>query len=201
MEDTKEKILIESLKLFSKKGYEAVSVQDIADKLGITKGALYKHYKNKQDIFDSIVNRMVTDDAKRAKEYDVPVESFDNAKESYGQTTLDEIKEFSIAQFMYWVEDEFASNFRKMLVLEQYKDEEMSNLYQNYLGSGPLCYTEDLFREILGENKNYKELALKFYGPMYMLMNIYDSVQNKAEVISRINKHICSFLDELKGEN
>lgn len=201
MEDTKEKILIESLKLFSKKGYEAVSVQDIADKLGITKGALYKHYKNKQDIFDSIVNRMVTDDAKRAKEYDVPVESFDNAKESYGQTTLDEIKEFSIAQFMYWVEDEFASNFRKMLALEQYKDEEMSNLYQNYLGSGPLGYVEDLFREILGENKNYKELALEFYGPMYMLMNIYDSAQNKAEVISRINKHICSFLDELKGEN
>jgi len=35
MENTKEKILIESLKLFSKKGYEAVSVQDIADKLGI----------------------------------------------------------------------------------------------------------------------------------------------------------------------
>ena len=55
MANTKEKILLISLNLFAKFGYEAVSMKDIADKLGITKGALYKHYKNKQDIFNSIV--------------------------------------------------------------------------------------------------------------------------------------------------
>ena len=57
MTDTKEQILMTSLKLFAKDGYEAVSVSDIAGKLGITKGALYKHYKNKRDIFDSIIER------------------------------------------------------------------------------------------------------------------------------------------------
>ena len=46
--DTKEKILLASLELFSKDGYEAVSVSMIADALGITKGALYKHYTGKQ---------------------------------------------------------------------------------------------------------------------------------------------------------
>ena len=43
MTDTKEKILETALKLFAKDGYEAVSVSDIEDELGITKGALYKH--------------------------------------------------------------------------------------------------------------------------------------------------------------
>ena len=55
MIDTKEKILMTSLHLFARDGYEAVSVSMIAKELGITKGALYKHYKNKRDIFDSIV--------------------------------------------------------------------------------------------------------------------------------------------------
>ena len=46
MSDTKEKILITALHLFAKNGYEAVSVSMIAGKLGITKGALYRHFKN-----------------------------------------------------------------------------------------------------------------------------------------------------------
>ena len=56
--DTKEKILHAALDLFARDGYEAVSVSMIAGELGITKGALYKHYENKRDIFDSIVRRM-----------------------------------------------------------------------------------------------------------------------------------------------
>ena len=58
MKNTKEKILETALELFAAKGYEAVSVSDIAGKLGMTKGALYKHYTNKQDILDSIILRM-----------------------------------------------------------------------------------------------------------------------------------------------
>ena len=44
--NTKEKILVTALRLFAVYGYEAVSVSRIAGELGITKGALYKHYKN-----------------------------------------------------------------------------------------------------------------------------------------------------------
>ena len=49
MKDTKERILESALKLFATDGYEAVSVSMIAGELGITKGALYRHYKNKRD--------------------------------------------------------------------------------------------------------------------------------------------------------
>ena len=48
MGDTKEAILTTALQLFAGNGYEAVSVSEIAGALGMTKGALYKHYKNKE---------------------------------------------------------------------------------------------------------------------------------------------------------
>ena len=58
MSGTKERILLAALELFARDGYEAVSVSDIAGALGMTKAALYKHYRNKRDIFDSILRRM-----------------------------------------------------------------------------------------------------------------------------------------------
>ncbi len=53
---TREKILKEALILFSERGFHAVSVRDIAKAVGIKESSLYNHFKNKQDIFDSIVD-------------------------------------------------------------------------------------------------------------------------------------------------
>ena len=59
--DTKERILETALELFAQSGYLGTSMSDIAKQLGITKGALYKHYKSKQEILDCIVERMNQD--------------------------------------------------------------------------------------------------------------------------------------------
>ena len=56
---TKEDILIVALHLFARDGYEAVSISQIAGELGMTKGALYRHYESKRDIFEHIVKRIV----------------------------------------------------------------------------------------------------------------------------------------------
>lgn len=53
--DTKKKILEEALKLFSEKGYSDVYVNDIAKAVGIKAPSLYKHYKNKEEIFQAIL--------------------------------------------------------------------------------------------------------------------------------------------------
>ena len=58
MRNRKEEIMIVALHLFARDGYEAVSVSQIAGKLDMTKGALYRHNKRKRDIFDCIVQRM-----------------------------------------------------------------------------------------------------------------------------------------------
>ena len=52
MVGTKEDIITAALHLFAKNGYEAVSVSQITGALGMTKGALYRHYQNKRDIFN-----------------------------------------------------------------------------------------------------------------------------------------------------
>lgn len=56
-EETVEKILRVSLKLFQEKGYEATTVQDIVDALGMSKGAIYHHFKSKADIMDLLSER------------------------------------------------------------------------------------------------------------------------------------------------
>lgn len=52
MRNRKEEILTVALHLFARDGYEAVSVSQIAGELDMTKGALYRHYKSKRDIFE-----------------------------------------------------------------------------------------------------------------------------------------------------
>ena len=50
--------------------------------------------------------------------------------------------------FRIWTENDFASSFRKMLTLEQFRNEEMQALYQQYLVSGPAGYVKDLFKSM-----------------------------------------------------
>ena len=99
MSDTKETILQTALRLFARDGYEAVSVSRIAAELGITKGALYKHYRNKRAVFDSIVERMYQIDAQRAGEYEVPKETYEAGPEDYRRVSIESIKKYTISQF------------------------------------------------------------------------------------------------------
>ena len=84
--DTKEKILQAALALFARDGYEAVSVSMIAEELDMTKGALYKHYANKRDIFDSIVRRMEENDYENAKNFHMPEDLFEKMPDRYRST-------------------------------------------------------------------------------------------------------------------
>ena len=87
--NTKERILEEALKLFSQSGYMGTSMNDIAAELGVTKAALYKHYKSKQEILESIVERMNQMDAERAKKYEMPEGNMAEVIAGYKDTALD----------------------------------------------------------------------------------------------------------------
>lgn len=49
--DTRERIVDVALELFIAQGYDKTSLRDIADRLGVTKAALYYHFERKEDIF------------------------------------------------------------------------------------------------------------------------------------------------------
>ncbi|WP_329565147.1 TetR/AcrR family transcriptional regulator [Kitasatospora sp. NBC_01266] len=56
---TRARIISVALELFSEHGYEKTSLREIADRLGVTKAALYYHFKTKDDIVHGIVESMV----------------------------------------------------------------------------------------------------------------------------------------------
>jgi TetR/AcrR family transcriptional regulator, transcriptional repressor for nem operon len=58
-ERTKEKILKQSGRLFNTKGYKATSLSDITNATGLTKGAIYKHFENKDKLEEEAFNSMV----------------------------------------------------------------------------------------------------------------------------------------------
>ena len=187
---TKEKILLTSLKLFAQDGYEAVSISKISGELGMAKSALYKHYKNKRDIFDSIINRMDELDYERAREYNMPEGNMDEIIKGYRKISIDKIRIYTEVQFKHWTEEEFPSLFRRMLTLEQYRNQEMADLYQKYLVSGPIDYMTYLFAGITGKKEEAKQLAIEFYGPIFLMYSLYDNKREEDDLAEMLKKHV-----------
>src|SRR5215467_4057728 len=53
--DTRARIQQIAVELFTEHGYEGTSLREIAERLGVTKAALYYHFKSKEDIIESLV--------------------------------------------------------------------------------------------------------------------------------------------------
>ena len=196
MGNRKEEILIVALHLFARDGYEAVSVSQIAGELDMTKGALYRHYKSKRDIFDSIVKRMEQQDSEQARENEVPEESIEKTPEEYQNVSFDDFVEYSKSMFEYWTEDDFASSFRKMLTIEQFRSEGMQKLYQQYLVSGPAGYVKDLFKNM--KIKDPEENAVKFYANMFFYYSMYDGAADKAKAKGQFEQMLDKIVKEMK---
>ncbi|WP_327092889.1 TetR/AcrR family transcriptional regulator [Nonomuraea sp. NBC_01738] len=60
-EDTRTRIQEIALRLFTEQGYEATSLREIAEELGVTKAALYYHFKTKDDIVGSLVEQRMNE--------------------------------------------------------------------------------------------------------------------------------------------
>jgi len=59
--DTRQRIQSVALELFAEQGYEKTSLREIAERLEVTKAALYYHFKSKEDIVRSFTEDYVTD--------------------------------------------------------------------------------------------------------------------------------------------
>ena len=197
--DTKERILETALELFAQSGYLGTSMNDIAKKLGITKAALYKHYTSKQEILDRIVERMNKMDYERAEEYKMPETEPNSMAEDYLSVPIERIRAYSAAQFYHWTKELFPANFRKMLTLEQYRDPELAQLYQSYLSTGPLEYMAAIFRKLTESDEEAMQLALEFYGPMYLLYSVYDGAEEKEAIAPLLNAHIDQFIAKIES--
>lgn len=195
MGNTKEEILLVSLHLFAQDGYEAVSVSQIVGELGITKGALYRHYQSKRDIFDHILACMEQRDGEQAESHDMPQERKEDTPETYQELSFVDFMAYSQSMFAYWTEDDFASSFRKMLTLEQFRNAEMQELYQQYLVSGPVAYVKDLFESMKFDSA--LEKAVQFYATMFFFYSMYDGAEDKEQVKLEFETSLRKIAEEL----
>lgn len=204
-ENTKDKIMYTALDLFAREGFEAASMSDIASAVGITKAALYKHYAGKREILDRIIAHAFELDAERAAEYDMPEGEPDASADEYLAADPGHIREYTIAQFRHWTEDSFSTKLRRMLTLEQFRDDALEKLYQDCLASGPVGYMAAIFRHSAGSDEEAEDMALRFYSPMFLLYSMWDGAADDTErehVTRMLERHIDRFVIDnviLKG--
>ena len=198
MRKTRDLIIQTALKLFSQKGFEAVSVRDIAAELELTAPALYVHFKSKQDILEAILRKMEERDAELSGHDGVPQETFADNPESYDNVSMDDLMVFTLDMFRYWTEDDFAVQFRHLLTIEQFRDKRFADLFQQYLGSGVVQYLEDIFRK--NTHGDPHEQSVAFWSLFRFLLEQYDVMTTKKAkrlIVSHLEKYLQFFAEQL----
>ena len=201
---TKEKILNEALILFSEKGYSDVFVGDIATAVGIKAPSLYKHFKGKQEIFDSCVEKFFERMTQIRNELFLP--DTPQSDVSYETADTEKITEFAIGLFMFYWKDDIASRFRRMLMIERYRNPELNRIYEDFFVNGAVEYEEKVFAELISAGVIKKEdphiITLRFYSPIYYLLQKYDMYPDKEEEAKgEIISSIREFCQTYKGKD
>lgn len=189
--NTKEKILRTALRLFSLRGYDAVSVRDISRELGITQAALYKHFKSKQDIFDTIYE-------KAAALYDKNSVFMKNNTEPPKDFSAERLIEQTKAQMKFSLHDPAISQYRRMLTIEQYRSDKMRAIQTQRSYTDILEYHKKLFRRLMDSGVlregDEEVMALQYFSPVSMLLFLCDREPwREGEAMELLEKHIRHF--------
>lgn len=196
--ETKKKILDEALKLFSEKGYGDVFVGDIAKAVGIKAPSLYKHFKNKEEIFNAILSELKESYEKQAAA--IGVDGSNPFKDAgiYAEISEEALIDMGKNLFLYFLHDKHMRLFRKLLTIEQYHNSELAILYSDQYFNAPLAYQGEMFKIFIEKGKfkqaDFEIMALHFYAPIYALLTLCDrQPEREAEALKMIEDHIKQF--------
>lgn len=173
--NTKQKILEVSLKLFAEKGYSNVFVSEIAREVGIKAPSLYKHYKNKQEIFDNCIRVFY----ERMQRTTGAFSFLDISSEDITpDITVEAFLEITKKIFLFHLTDEVASSLRKMLSIERYGNTELNIIYEELFLDEPIRFETELFSKLMAAGVlkpcDPKVLAYRYYSPIFLLLTKYD---------------------------
>lgn len=195
---TKEKILQVALDMFSVRGYEAVSIRDIAGAVGIKESSIYNHFKNKQAIFDALVES----NQKRGEAIFGPLHLTDTP----GPELLDMdflhtpelLSGLTADLFLRYITEEDLRKFRQMLVIEQFRSPEARQVYLNIFVEQPIGFQAALFGKLMEQGLFHvgdpAAAAAQFYAPIFLLFSRYDGGEvDVDEVRERIRAHVVQF--------
>ena len=200
--NTKEKIFDVALDLFSKKGYDSVSLREIAEEVGIKKSSIYSHYSSKEailmDIFYYLTNLFEYDELLNNKELDLTAdnETLVENPEMFYHMGSEAIK----AMFS----QERNLKIWKLIFIQMNHNETIRLFFQNEILVKPLIFWKGFFtilkdREIIRQDCNPELLAKEYYSfPIYLLLEMsakYDDIpQSQLEDFFKEAEEHANFL-------
>ena len=202
--NTKEKIFDVALDLFSKKGYDSVSLREIAEEVGIKKSSIYSHYSSKEailmDIFEYFTDLFKYDELLNSREYILSEENnllLENPEMFYHQGSEAIKQMFS---------NERNLKIWKLIFIQMHYNEDIRLFYQNEILIKPLLFWNGFFtilkeKGIIRPDCNPKLLAKEYYSfPIYLLLEMcakYDDIPKESldDFFKQAEEHAKFLLD------
>ena len=189
--DTKQRLIDAAMDLFSTKGYDGTSVDEIAEYIGIKGPTIYKYFKGKEALLEALMNQA-------DEEYDKGV--IVASKEAESITTSDEFKTFALQSLMVPLENPTIQKMRKLFTIEQYRSETFAQKATIHQLNNVRDMYAKIFKRLMNAGimlqGNPSIVALEFTAPNTVMIQLYDREPNKkAEVLSIFEEHVNSFID------
>ena len=197
-EDTRQKILDKALELFATRGYDAVSVGEIANAVGIKAPSLYNHFSGKQAIFDAIVESTAVQYEADTDKIDIHVQNAAQDIPVFTEITAEALFEKVRQIFEYSLHNENISRFRHMMTIEQFRSPELAAMYSRRYVERVLEYHAGIFRTLIAareiQEKDPDTLAMLYVSPVLTLLGICDrQPEREAECVEKLRQHVFLF--------
>ena len=195
--NTRQEILDAALELFSVQGYEATSISQLADAVGIRKASLYSHFAGKQDILDALLQTTLAQyDAHSIfarADWDDPDFTRDKA-----DMTPETAEQMFLGQIRYILHDPQISRARKMLTIEQFRNPQMAQLQTKQTYTDVMRYFTGLVGFLIRQGRlaghDPETMAAQLCLPISVWINLCDrEPAREAEVMPLIRQHIRQF--------
>ena len=197
-EDTKQVILEKALELFSAKGYDSVSMGEIAKAVGMKAPSLYNHYSGKQAIFDAIVESTVMQYEKYTDAIHVHVQEAEKDFAVFSEMEEDVLVQKVCKIFLYSLHDKVISRFRRMMTLEQFRSPALSALYSARYVDRLTDYHARIFESLIARGEirqeNPRTLVMMYVAPIIMLLGVCDrQPEREEECVKKLDAHVRLF--------
>lgn len=180
--DTKEKILAKALELFSQKGYEGTNINDLMEAVGLVKSAVYRHFDSKEEIWNALLDRLT---AYYEERFGSP-ERLPPVPESQ-----EELLAMTMRMVNFTVHDETVVMTRKLLTIEQFRDERAKALATKHFLTGLTEMFTHVFSGMMEKGLLRRDdpglLAFSYTAPISALIRLGDREPEKTgDVLARI---------------
>lgn len=197
IENIKEVIITEALRLFARQGFEATTVNQIAEAVGIKAPSLYNHFKSKEELINALIERSIKGFEEQMKYARIDYSNPRERKQVILMSEEDQIEDAKRVLFLT-LHSEMPSLFARLVSIEQFNYPELASLYnKRYIHMQIKSYSEMikiLVEEGLMISGDIESMAFQYCAPIALLVEECIRDESKEdEALYMIEKHIKQF--------